>query len=137
MTSPQVRNSKAHAHPPWTKPLDLVVWLKRTATKVRGIYCMQVPWHYCQRGGYVLSNSNARGSSKDRAARKAWLLKTYQSDAGKGTCRCYRCGCVLTTHTVTVDRITPGCHGGRYVRNNIRPACSRCNNETGLELRWK
>lgn len=46
-------------------------------------------------------------------------------------CRCYRCGSLLTVDTVTVDRIIPGCKGGTYRRNNIRPACAGCNSETG------
>lgn len=46
-------------------------------------------------------------------------------------CRCYRCGKLLIFDTVTVDRIVPGCKGGRYHRNNIRPACGDCNSETG------
>lgn len=60
------------------------------------------------------------------------------------TCRCYRCGRLLVNqpgpdgfpawYTVTVDRITPGCKGGRYVRANIRPACCDCNSETGGAL---
>lgn len=83
------------------------------------------------------SNTNARGSSRDRAARRRYLLESYQSDAGPGTCRCYRCGRVLTIHTVTVDRIRPGCLGGRYVRANIRPACSRCNSATGGRTRGR
>lgn len=55
------------------------------------------------------------------------------------TCRCYRCGDPLTVDTVTVDtvtvdRIIPGCKGGTYRRNNIRPACADCNSETGGAL---
>lgn len=59
------------------------------------------------------------------------------------TCRCYRCGCLLTVDTVTVDRIKPGKFGGRYRTprmdtregvTNIRPACGRCNSETGGAL---
>jgi 5-methylcytosine-specific restriction endonuclease McrA len=80
------------------------------------------------------SNANVRGNSKDRAARRRYLLHAFQSDRGPGTCRCYRCGDVLTERTVTVDRIIHGCNGGRYTRNNIRPACSRCNSETGGRL---
>lgn len=53
------------------------------------------------------------------------------------TCRCYRCGCLLTVDTVTVDRIIPGCHGGTYRRSNIRPVCGKCNSETGAVLRRK
>lgn len=52
-------------------------------------------------------------------------------------CRCYRCGRLLTVETVTVDRIIPGCYGGTYRRNNIRPACGACNSETGATLRSK
>lgn len=79
------------------------------------------------------SNSNARGSSKDRLARRRWLLLTWQADV-PGRCRCYRCGELLTLRTLTVDRVIPGCLGGRYVRSNIRPACARCNSETGGRL---
>jgi hypothetical protein len=77
------------------------------------------------------SNRNARGNSKDRAARRAYLLRVFQSNRGQGTCRCYRCGIILVETTVTVDRVLPGCKGGRYVRSNIRPACATCNSETG------
>lgn len=81
------------------------------------------------------SNSNVRGSSHSRRARRRWLVSTYESDEGPGFCRCYRCGQLLTENTVTVDRIVPGCRGGRYVRNNIRPACADCNSEAGGALR--
>lgn len=101
------------------------------------------------------SNANVRGNSKQRAARRAWLLKVFESDQGEGTCRCYRCGKVLTEggevkvtetsgnstiiylaeYALTVDRIIPGAQGGTYARNNIRPACLRCNMETGGAVR--
>lgn len=74
------------------------------------------------------SNSNARGSSRDRRARKVYLLATY----GDGDqCWCYRCGVMLTFGTLTVDRKIPGALGGTYRRENIRPACGPCNSETG------
>lgn len=38
---------------------------------------------------------------------------------------------------LTIDRVIPGCQGGRYVRNNIRPACGPCNSETGGSTRRK
>jgi 5-methylcytosine-specific restriction endonuclease McrA len=50
------------------------------------------------------------------------------------TCRCYRCGKLLWFETLTVDRIIPGCMGGTYRRNNIRPACAKCNSKTGGPL---
>lgn len=109
------------------------------------------------------SNSNERGSSYTRRSRRAWLVLTYASDV-PGLCRCYRCGRLLfnpdtqETHPITgmlvfptefvleygtqvwaakpmtVDRILPGCKGGTYRRNNIRPACGGCNSETGGAL---
>lgn len=80
------------------------------------------------------TNANARGSSRDRLRRRAWLLATYASNVA-GRCRCYRCGELLTVDTLTVDRIVPGCLGGKYVRTNIRPACAPCNSETGGAVR--
>lgn len=102
------------------------------------------------------SNSNQRGSYLQRARRREWLVDTYRADVdmypdplpehlprywsgpphGQGlpACRCYRCGVLLTVDTVTVDRIIPGCKGGTYRRTNIRPACGRCNSETGARL---
>lgn len=83
------------------------------------------------------TNRNARGSSYSRARRRAWLVLTFQSDLGPGICRCYRCGFPLSVDTVTVDRIVPGCRGGTYRRDNIRPACGPCNSETGGACRGK
>jgi 5-methylcytosine-specific restriction endonuclease McrA len=77
------------------------------------------------------TNRNARGNTRDRLRRREYLLRVFQADAGPGTCRCYRCGKVLDIDTVTVDRIVPGCHGGTYRRDNIRPACAHCNSATG------
>lgn len=61
-----------------------------------------------------------------------WLVAAVEEHAA---CRCYRCGTLLTVDTVTVDRIKPGCKGGTYRRDNIRPACGPCNSETGGGLR--
>jgi hypothetical protein len=52
-------------------------------------------------------------------------------------CRCYRCGELLTVDMVSADRIVPGCDGGTYRRDNIRPACCRCNSVTGATTRRK
>jgi len=54
---------------------------------------------------------------------------------GDPACRCYRCGKLLLLDTLTVDRIKPGCQGGTYRRENIRPACEDCNSRTGGALR--
>lgn len=51
------------------------------------------------------------------------------------TARCYRCGMLLHMGTITVDRIKPSAHGGKYVYTNIRPACGGCNSITGGAVR--
>jgi hypothetical protein len=105
------------------------------------------------------TNGNARGGSDDRRRRREWLIETYRADydlavieglefagglavlpgteGSRPACRCYRCGALLTSETVTVDRIVPGCQGGTYRRGNIRPACGPCNSETGGRTRGK
>jgi hypothetical protein len=108
--------------------------------------------------GRGTTNGNARGGSEDRRRRREWLVMTYRAnvdaivielsdghhvfiEVDPGTersqlaCRCYRCGVLLTADTVTVDRIIPGCRGGTYRRENIRPACGRCNSVTGAVVR--
>ncbi len=85
------------------------------------------------------TNGNARGGSADRRRRREWLVETFRADVdmplGIPACRCYRCGKLLTADTVGVDRIIPGCQGGTYRRNNIRPACGPCNSITGGSVR--
>lgn len=77
------------------------------------------------------TNSNARGSTADRAARRAYLLETF----GDGTTApCFYCTRPLTDATITVDRIIPGAVGGTYKRDNIRPACGPCNSSRGGRL---
>lgn len=108
----------------------------------------------------TLGSYQPNGNSLDRARRRAYLLDKYRADVdvlyvwtrsvgpvvrlkttprgnGHPACRCYRCGQLLVDDVdagrfhVTVDRIIPGCDGGTYRRNNIRPACFDCNSETG------
>jgi 5-methylcytosine-specific restriction endonuclease McrA len=74
------------------------------------------------------SNSNSRGGSTARRARKLWLLEQY----GDGvTCLCFSCGDELIYETLQADRIIPGCLGGGYARGNIRPCCGPCNIRSG------
>lgn len=92
---------------------------------------------------------NERGNAADRRARRLWLVVNYRANVdaaeegstvavplgtGAPACRCYRCGDLMTVSTLTVDRIIPGCQGGTYRRDNIRPACSFCNSSTGSRL---
>lgn len=85
-----------------------------------------------------MPNGNERGSAEGRRRRKQWLLDTF----GDGTTvMCHlelsdRCEMDLTFETLTVERIVPGCQGGRYVRGNIVPACRPCQDHQGGKLRW-
>jgi hypothetical protein len=108
-------------------------------------------------------NGGDRGNTRDRRRRREWLVENFRADVdasvARGTdgipfdvqlynerltgcgyrrepaCRCYRCGTLLTVDTVSPDRIIPGCQGGTYRRNNIRPACLRCQSVTGNEIK--
>lgn len=95
----------------------------------------------CRRG---TTNGNQRGSAAARRARRRYLVDTFgwRLPDGSGIVLCYLCSVPLLEHedrdapgqSVTVDRIAPGAEGGRYTRDNIRPACAGCNSETGGAL---
>lgn len=70
------------------------------------------------------NNGDDRGNSYARRARSEWLIAHY---GYRGTCGCMWCGRKLTMDTVTADRFHPGKVGGRYIRENIGPACVSCN----------
>ena len=72
------------------------------------------------------SNTNDRGSSSARRARKLWLL--VQFGDGEAALCAFGCGEILTIETITVDRYpVAGIDGGAYRHGNIRPACADCN----------
>ena len=100
------------------------------------------------------SNGNSSGSAEDRRRRRKWLIETYRADVdadihlrstdgklwevplgeGHPACRCFRCGRLMAEgfqDLLTVDRIIPGCKGGTYRRNNIRPECRYCASSRG------
>lgn len=82
------------------------------------------------------TNRNARGSSAARRTRRQFLVDHF-GDGVEVMCHLElsdRCEMVLTVNTVTVDRIIPGIHGGKYTRDNIQPACQPCNSTQGGRL---
>jgi len=99
-----------------------------------------------------MTNRNDRGSSEDRRRRRDWIFAVYAADTmcrwrfnylvscepdhpgAMRAVRCFRCGDLLNDELLTIDRIIPGCKGGTYRRNNIRPACANCNNEIAKGL---
>ena len=74
------------------------------------------------------TNTNDRGSSYDRRARKDWMLRWYGDGS---TAPCYSCKKRLKGQFLEADRIIPGILGGTYQRTNIRPCCGDCNIRTG------
>ena len=106
-------------------------------------------------------SASARISTETRRRRRAWIMEAWAADV-PGLVRCYRCGKHLynpdtppvplmvdgdvlvvsgnqhdytQAAPLTVDRIIPGCKGGTYRRDNVRPACADCNSVTGGGLR--
>lgn len=83
--------------------------------------------------------TDPRGNAKDRKARKLWLLSPEAPWGGNGeTAPCAarvsaHCAEVVDYGTMEVDRIVPGCLGGRYTRDNVRPTCWNCNNHLSHE----
>jgi 5-methylcytosine-specific restriction endonuclease McrA len=58
------------------------------------------------------------------------MLATWGNGA---SCPCVHCGCPLTFATVEADRIVPG---GSYRRDNVQPACRRCNLARSNKVSW-
>lgn len=88
--------------------------------------------------GRGTTNTNARGSSADRRARREFLVSPESGWTGNGrevVCAFPECVTVLTVDTVTVDRWpVPGINGGTYARDNIRPACPTHNYGEGWSI---
>lgn len=72
------------------------------------------------------TGDDKRGNSRDRAARKHWLLVRFGGI-------CVHCEIALTFETVQADRINPG---GSYRRTNVQAACGPCNRDRGNRLDW-
>lgn len=78
------------------------------------------------------TNTNDRGSSYDRRARRAYLAELY--DLGGGAVQCF--WCLRRVREWEVDRWPICGHaGGRYTRDNIVPACRECNAARGVACR--
>jgi hypothetical protein len=76
------------------------------------------------------SNSNLRGNTTQRRARRRWLVEEY-GDGELVACFLQisrRCLYVLDEDTVWADRIVPG---GSYAHDNIQPACGPCQMRQG------
>jgi 5-methylcytosine-specific restriction endonuclease McrA len=64
--------------------------------------------------------------------RKLWLLQEFGN--GVVAACAFGCGVLVDLDTITVDRIIPKKYGGTYKRDNIRPACAKCNSSDGARL---
>ncbi len=62
------------------------------------------------------------------------MLETF-GDGTMAPCA-FECGTILTFETITADRYPlSGKEGGRYIRGNVRPACSFCNSSDGQRVK--
>lgn len=80
-----------------------------------------------------------RGSNRNRAARRVWMLRTFDTDLGPTQARCAlklsaACVGIVDARTVTADRISPG---GTYRHDNVQPACRPCQNTQGALITWE
>lgn len=93
----------------------------------------------CRRG---TSNANSRGSAAARRRSRAAMVALYGSC---GVVTCWLCDVPLLAVAVEGDpesaaevferdRVLPGAAGGRYVLENLRPACGPCNRDRGNGL---
>jgi hypothetical protein len=85
------------------------------------------------------TNRNDRGSSRDRARRRAFLLAKF-GDGTTAPCQAEQhheeCTGTVTDDTVSADRWPlAGADGGRYTRDNIRPVFWLCNSLQGGLMR--
>lgn len=83
------------------------------------------------------SNADDRGSSYARRQRKRNLLER-DGTGPDGVALCATCPTLVDFETMTVDRIVPGCEGGRYGppsdTSNCRIQCERCAPRQGGHL---
>jgi 5-methylcytosine-specific restriction endonuclease McrA len=78
-----------------------------------------------------------RGNSKDRAARKNWLLSCEKFGGDGVKVACVHCQALIGYDEVQADRIIPGSQGGSYARTNVQPACAPCNLSRSDNTDWK
>lgn len=64
-----------------------------------------------------MRTTDKRGSSRDRKARKAYLLQAFNAT-------CVWCAQAVTAETLHADRIFAG---GSYARSNLIASCATCN----------
>jgi hypothetical protein len=94
---------------------------------------------------YHRNGGDSRGNSYARRRRKCKLLTIFGDSATIDTCnecnenhahkcKCVHCGTELTFTTLEQDRIVPG---GKYVIENLQPACSRCNKARSNNPVWQ
>jgi 5-methylcytosine-specific restriction endonuclease McrA len=82
----------------------------------------------------VRPGGERRGNNRDRARRRARLLREFDPDLGPDKARCHlfglsdQCLGVVDAITLTVDRVELG---GSYCADNTRPACRPCQNKQG------
>lgn len=77
--------------------------------------------------------NDKRGNSKDRAARKIWMLATFEPLSDPNKAHCVHCKSLVGYDDVQADRIEPG---GSYARHNVQPSCAPCNLARSNNTDW-
>jgi hypothetical protein len=85
------------------------------------------------------SNTNIRGNTAQRRARKAQLLAR---DGDGDTAPCWECGTRVAAAEMVADRIKAGRDGGSYQIDNLRVHCHPCSRRQGAAMaqesrRWR
>ena len=114
------------------------------------VFVALTPVHRFGQGDYVKPTYECAYASCERTFELSHVYQRCEqcNEPLCPTCRRRTCDCgghydsygdekFLLAYALTIDRIVPGCRGGTYRRNNIRPACAGCNSETGGRTRSK
>ncbi|AAN02141.1 HNH endonuclease [Mycobacterium phage Barnyard] len=92
-----------------------------------------------------MPNGNDRGNTRDRYARKMFLLEKHGrcivlvegewTNVVAWVAQCWECSTLVTYDTMIVDRIIPKSKGGRYTRDNIQIHCPTCSHKQGNRIK--
>jgi len=83
----------------------------------------------------LVSESQIR--KEKQKARKLRKTRWWQQKCAPGIC--YYCGKNVGAKNLTMDHVVPLIRGGKSVKNNLVPACKKCNQEKKylLAMEWE
>jgi len=83
----------------------------------------------------LVSESQIR--KEKQKARELKKTRWWQRKCAPGIC--YYCGKKVGAENLTMDHVVPLVRGGKSVKNNLVPACKKCNQEKKyfLTMEWE